>query len=90
MKKSIEERAQQLLARRQNALQGSDHLWRYPIAEAALALIRAGKPVTIDSLIERLGVPPDASDPTLGGRALSGAIDRLQKLRSEMDGDHKK
>jgi hypothetical protein len=65
-------------------------LWRLALADAAMSLLRAGTPVTIDTLLVRLREPLETDDPPLTAGTLEGAIDRLQKLRSEVEGDHAK
>ncbi|MBK5957432.1 hypothetical protein CCR97_04305 [Rhodoplanes elegans] len=64
--------------------------WRFPLTEAVMTLLRSGEPVTIDSLIERLKKPLEVPDVPLTAGASMAAIDRLQKLRTEMEGDHQK
>lgn len=69
------------------AREGDPHFWRHPLAEATVALLSAGVPVTIDSLIAKLEVPGDPKEPDVALRrgVSKAAIDRLREIVVKKD-----
>lgn len=69
------------------AREGDPTLWRHPLADATVALLEAGLPVTIDSLIAKLEVPGDPNEPDIALRrgVSEAAIDRLREIVAQQD-----
>lgn len=77
MAKSIEER---IAATMRKASEGDPALWRHPLAEATLALLKAGEPVTVETLIARLEIVGEGAAVELKRPSSEAAIDRLRQI----------
>ncbi|MBB4066241.1 hypothetical protein GGR23_003456 [Gellertiella hungarica] len=56
------------------------NFWRHPLAEATVALLEAGQPVTVSSLISRLEAFGDGPEELMRREISEAAIERLRKI----------
>lgn len=62
------------------ARDGDPAFWRHSLAEATVALLERGIPVTIESLIERLETTGDSEEVVLKRIVSEAAIERLRQI----------
>ena len=69
------------------AREGDPRLWRHPLAEATVALLEAGRPVTVGSLIAALEAMGNGDQPdvTLRRATSEAAMDRLREIVVKKD-----
>lgn len=79
--------AADITRRMEAALEGDPRLWRHPLAEATVALLEKGVPVTADNLIAKLeATAGDEHQDVLLRRVPSqAAIDRLRQITMKKD-----
>ena len=77
MAKFIEER---LAATMKKVREGDPTFWRHPLANATIALLERGSPVTIETLIAELEVAGDGAEVVLKRGVSEAAIERLRQI----------
>lgn len=82
MKKSVEER---IAATMKKVREGDPNMWRNPLAEATVALLEEGIPVTIEGLIERLDITGDGPTFELKRPGSEAAMERLRQIVVKQD-----
>ena len=77
MKTPIEDR---IAATMKKVREGDPTFWRQPLANATIALLERGAPVTVETLIAELEKTGEGPDVELRRGVSEAAIDRLRKL----------
>ena len=82
MAKSIEEKIASTMKR---VREGDPTFWRHPLANATVALLERGVPVTINTLIEQLQVTGEGAEVVLRQEVSEAAIERLRQIVVKKD-----
>jgi hypothetical protein len=82
MKKSIEER---IAATMKKVREGDPTFWRHPLANATVALLEEGTPVTVETLIAKLEITGEGADVVLRRGVSEAAIERLRQIVVKKD-----
>lgn len=82
MKRTKEERIAAIM---KGVREADARLWRYPLAEATVSLLKDGTPVTVENLIARLEVTGETGAAILRREVSEAAIERLREIVVKKD-----